>query len=306
VADQPNIVVSFAFHNYGGMYLRGPGSDLAPPYSPADLRVLDYLGEESERAIPGYRYLVAKDDLYATHGDFDEFMYQVLGVYAFTPELYLPSVESYRREGDDVTREDAGASWEEGRPSELELQRFNDRLMQGEMFQPWTPFQHPAYGPVEIGGWRRFTTRQPQPFLIHEMLHRNASFVLWTAGQLPRIAVEISEIKDLGRGLFRIRARAVNGGAIPTLSAQARNRKIHPLDLFTLTGSRLTVLSGGVVEDPYLDVVTPVEHRPWRIPTFVPELDRREVQWIVAGHGPFTVSYQGVKVGTVSAGGKLE
>jgi murein tripeptide amidase MpaA len=306
VVEKPNIVVSFAFHNYGGMYLRGPGSDLAPPYSPADVRVYDHLGEESERAVPGYRYMVAKDDLYTTHGDFDEFMYQVLGVYAFTPELYMPSQDRYRREGDDVLQEAPGVSWEEGRPAERERQRFNDRLMQGQMFKDWTPFQHPSYGEVEIGGWRPFTTRQPQPFMIHEMLHRNASFVLWTATQTPRIEVEVTEVEKLGQGLYRVRARAVNTGAIPTLSAQARNRKVHPLDHFSIAGDDLTVVSGAVVDDPHLDLVTPVDHRPQTIPTYVAERDRRDVQWIVEGRGPLAVTYEGVKITTASADSRLE
>jgi len=71
------------------MFLRGPGSKLSPPIPPQDLQVMDYLGLKGERTVPGYRYLVALDDLYTTYGDFDEFMYQCWGIFAFTGGIYM-------------------------------------------------------------------------------------------------------------------------------------------------------------------------------------------------------------------------
>jgi len=194
IEARPNIAFAFAFHNMGGMFLRGPGSKLSPPIPPADLKVLDYLGMEGERTIPGYRYLVAMDDLYTTYGDFDEFMYQCWGVFAYTGEIYMSSQVAYRGRSEETTGPD-GNLWSR-RPTFAERQQFNDHLMMGEMFVEWRPFDHPTYGEIEIGGWKPFTVRMSPGFMLPETVHRNAMFVIWTATQLPQLAVEVTLTKS--------------------------------------------------------------------------------------------------------------
>ena len=295
VTSKPNIAFAFAFHNYGGMFLRGPGSKLSPPFPPADIKVWDYLGAEGEKTVPGYRYLVSMDDLYTTHGDFDEFMYLCWGVLGFVGELYMGSQVAYRKESDEPAG--TGDDRFTRRPSFLERHEFNDHLMMGEMFEPWQKFEHPTFGEIEIGGWRQFTVRMSPGWMLPDMLHRNAMFVIWTATQLPQVSLEVFEVEPLGDGLFRVRARAANAAAIPTLTAHARNREIYRRDQFTIAGKGIEVLSGGILDDPHFDKVTPVEHRPWRIPAHVNGFGKQEVQWIVAGKGKVTVAYEGVKCG---------
>jgi hypothetical protein len=286
ITTKPNIGFAFAFHNYGGMFLRGPGSKLSPPFPPSDIAVWDYLGAEGEKTVPGYRYLVSMEDLYTTHGDFDEYMYGCWGVYGFVGELYMGAQVAYRKQGETTeSDEDPFTS----RPSFKERQQFNDHLMLGEMFEEWRPFNHPIYGEIEIGGWRQFTVRMPPDWMLPDMLHRNAMFVIWTATQLPNLTLEVIEVKAMGDGLHRIRVRAANSGAIPTLSAMARNKQIYRLDTFTIEGRGIEVLSGGVLTDPHFNKVDAVDHRPWRIPTFVPQFGKREVQWLVSGSGKITV-----------------
>jgi len=304
LAGRTNVCFGFNFHNYGGMWLRGPGSDMSPPIPAGDLKVFDFLGAEGERVVPGYRYLVSSQDLYTTHGDFDEWMYQCLGVYCFVGELFMSSQLAYRGRADAPNGED-GNLWSR-RPPLAERQKFNDVLMMGEMYQDWTPFDHPTYGAIEIGGWRTFTTRMPPPFMLTELLHRNAMYVLWTAGQAPRIDVEVTETRDLGDGLWRVRARAANAGAIPTLSSKARSKSILPLDVFRIAGDDIEVLSGGVLLDRWHDTIAPVERRPERIPTWVEGYGTREVQWFVRGGGDVTVSYEGAKCGARTASVILE
>ena len=304
LAARTNVCFGFNFHNYGGMWLRGPGSAMSPPLPPADLKVFDHLGAEGERVVPGYRYLVSAQDLYETHGDFDEWMYQCLGVYCFVGELYMSSQVAYRGRKDEPDGAD-GTLWSR-RPSLVERHRFDDALMMGEMFKDWTPFTHPVYGEIEIGGWRTFTTRMPPTFMLQELLHRNAMYVLWTAGQAPRVSVEITGTTDLGEGLWRVRARASNAGAIPTLSARARGRRILPLDEFRIEGDGIEVLSGGVLTDRWHGSVTPVDARPRRVPTWIDGFGSREVQWFVRGKGDVTIEYAGAKCGSRSTTAVLE
>lgn len=310
LAAHPNICFAFAFHNYGGLWVRGPGSESLPGYPPEDLKIYDYLGQEGERVVPGYRYIVGYRDMYTTYGDFDEFMYQCHGVYGFVGELWRSAQERYRRPGDfppETAQEQAPGGTPAARPrvTERERLRFSDRLLQGEAFAQWKTFQHPEYGEIEIGGWRPFTTRMPPPFMLLEMVHRNASFVIWTATQVPRVKLEVTEITALGGDLWRVRARAANSAGLPSLSAQALRRRIHPLDAFTLSGRNVRVLSGGVLEDPFHGEVTPVDARPERVPTHLPAFGERLVQWIVAGGGKIVVGYEGVKTGRVAVESEL-
>ena len=89
--------------------------------------------------------------------------------------------------------------------------------------------------------------------------------------------------------------RASNRKAIPTLSAQALRRNIVRKDMLRIEGEGLKVVSGGIVNDPYLDKVDYVEHRPWLIFTSVPSFGERQVQWIVEGKGKATVTFDSVK-----------
>jgi len=304
VAAHPHIGFVFAFHNYGGMFLRGPGSDLAGPYAPQDIDVWDWLGREGERTVPGYRYLVSGQDLYRTHGDFDEFMYLAWGVLGFTGELYMSSEVAYRGRSDEPNGED-GNLWSR-RPDLVERQEFNDQLMAGTMFREWRPYDHPQYGPIEIGGWKPLAVRSSPGWMLPEMLHRNAMFVIWTATQLPRVTVSLVATEDLGGGLWRVRARAVNETGLPTLTAQARLRAIVRPDLFALAGDEIEVVGGGLLTDRYLGTVAPVAHRPWRLETHLDGFATREAEWIVRGTGKIAVSYDGVRCGRHEATGRLQ
>jgi hypothetical protein len=291
VVTKPNICFNFAFHNSGGMILRGPGSKLSGIYPPSDIEVYDFLGKEGEKIIPGYRYLIGMEDLYKTHGDFDEFMYSNLGIYGFVGELFMSRQERYRVP-DEKTEEDE--EWYGGTPQE-EKQKFNDFVSQGVMFRDWKKFDHPLFGEIEIGGWRTFTTRIPPTFMIPEMAHRNASHVIFIARHVPVIKLELLETKNLGNDLHRIRVRVSNENAIPTLSRKALQRNFTRKDILRIEGGGIEIVSGGIVDDLHFDRVSPIDHRPWMIFTSVPSFGKRDIQWLVRGRGAATISFESVK-----------
>lgn len=298
VKSKPNICFDYAFHNMGGLWVRGPGSKLAGFYSPSDVRVYDFLGEASERITPGYQYIVGSEEMYTTHGDFDEFMYSTFGVYGFVGELFMSSQENYRHITEYDPEEEYGER--EERKSryddrDLEKQKFNRNVNQGKMFKKWTKFNHPTLGEIEIGGWRAFTSRIPQPYLLPEMVHRNASMVIFTASNTPEISMELLESKLIGNGLKQVRVRLTNSGALPSLSAKAVNEKIYREDLVTIEGNGIEVVSGGIVRDPLYDRVSFVEERPQMIFTSIPSFGKTDIQWIVKGSGKVTITYDAVK-----------
>jgi hypothetical protein len=301
VITKPNIVFNFAFHNSGGLIVRGPGSKLAGMYSPRDISVYDFLGEEGEKIIPGYRYIIGGKDMYTTHGDFDEFMFSNLGIYGFVGELFMSRQEQYRKQEKKPPSDDGEDeySYYGGTPAE-ERQKFNDFVTHGSMFRDWKKFNHPQFGEIEIGGWRAYTTRIPPTFMLQEMVHRNASLVIFTAKHAPDVKLELIDVKSLGNNLHRVRVRASNPNAIPSLSHKALSKKIYRKDILKIEGSGFEVVSGGVVQDLVFDRVEHVEHRPRMIFTSVPSFGSRVVQWIVKGNGKATITYEAIKAKNMS------
>ena len=53
ILARPNIIMVFAFHNNGGMYLRGPSFKAAGELPQGDIAVYDYLGKNIEKIVPG-------------------------------------------------------------------------------------------------------------------------------------------------------------------------------------------------------------------------------------------------------------
>jgi len=95
IRQRPNICMVWAFHNSGGLYLRGP-SQKKLSYPLQDIQVYDYLGKQGERITPGYQYLVSWKDLYTTYGDFVEWMVGCNGAYGFVGELFQSSTETFK------------------------------------------------------------------------------------------------------------------------------------------------------------------------------------------------------------------
>lgn len=294
VLSKPNLCFNLAFHNSGGLIVRGPGSKLAGRYPQSDIKVYDFLGKEGEKIIPGYEYIIGGQDMYTTHGDFDEFMYSNLGIFGFVGELFMSRQEQYREPPKEGAKGEEDDSWFGG-TEDIEKQKFNDFVNQGMMFREWKKFDHPQFGEIEIGGWRTFTTRIPPTFMIPEMAHRNAALVIFIAQHTPDIELQLIDVKSLGGDLSRVRVRAINPNAIPTLSRRALQKKMYRKDMFKLEGNGLQVVSGGIVDDLHYDKVSAVDHRPWLIFSSVPAFGTREIQWIVKGHGKAKVTYQAVK-----------
>jgi len=295
VMTKPNICFDFAFHNSGGLIVRGPGSKLSGMYPPSDVKVYDFLGKEGEKIIPGYKYIIGMKDMYTTYGDFDEFMFSNLGIYGFVGELFMSEQERYRSPSEKPETEAEDDNEYYGGTPGTERQKFNDFVNQGTMFRDWKKFTHPQFGEIEIGGWRTFTTRIPPTFMLPEMAHRNASLVIFAARHTPDVELSVLDVKDLGNGLHRVRIRAANSNALPSLSRRAAQKRIARQDMLTLAGQGLEVVSGGIVEDLYLDRVEPVEYRPHIIFTTVPSFGKRDIQWIVKGKGKATITFESLK-----------
>ena len=279
----PNIAAMQSFHNNGALIVRGPQAKSDPPYPAQDLKVYDLIGKEGENLLPGYKYVVVWKDLYTVHGGSTDHFYGIYGVISFTNELY-----------------DEPADFDkDGKVTDQELLKFNDLLTLGRQFVDWHPYNHPQYGPIEIGGYRQDTQRIPEGWMLEEEMHRNSAFVLFHAHQLPRLSFGEPVVRKAGPRLWRLEVPVLNDRAIPSITARALQNKLHRQDIATVAGGK--VVASGLIDDPWLGKITLQEHRPERL--MVPGVDggsTRRLFFLVEGEGEVTVKYDSLK------GGKLE
>jgi hypothetical protein len=280
--QHPNVAAVESYHNNGQMILRGPGAKADPPYPPQDLKAYDLIGKEGEKLLPGYRYLISWKDLYTVHGATTDHFYNLMGAMAFTNEMYNPPADFDKN----------------GEVSDEELMKFNDLLSLGRQWVDWHPYNHPQYGPIEIGGFKRDVGRVPEGWALEDETHRNNAFVLLNAYHLPRLSIGDPTVKRAGDGLWKVEVPVLNERAIPTMTAVAVNGKLHRQDIATVTGAK--VIASGLVENAYLDKIDLQDHRPERL--MVPGVDglsTRTLFFLVQGNGEITVNYDSLK------GGKL-
>jgi len=284
VMKHPNIAGAQSYHNTGGMILRGPGAK-EDQYEPADISVYDQIGRKGEMMLPGYRYLVIGPQLYEVYGGLVDWMHGMQGVYCYTNELFTP-FNYFRTPTTDIM----GGS--------EERHRFNKYLLFDEGFVKWREVDHPTYGKIEVGGFKKSWTRQPPSFLLEEECHRNMAFTLYHADQMPLVKVQSVESKPLGGGLTEVTAAIENTRITPTHSAADVKNKITPADVVAISGKDVTVVLGMKSTDRFFQSFEEQKRSPEAMKLRnVPGNDVVYVRWIVRGAGPYTVKIVSVKGG---------
>ena len=286
----PNIAAVQSFHNNGGMILRGPGAEDFGSYPRADLAIFDELGRDGEKMLPFYRYMVIWKDLYSVFGGEVNWTYEGLGIISFTNELWTQKRIS---PDDRIDGSLAGRLWAD------------DQLLLGAGFVDWHEYEHPLYGTIEIGGFRKDVGRVPPSFLIEEMLHRNAMFCIAHAEAMPEVELVRSEVTELEGGLFALDITLGNPKAISTRTQMASDKGIGVPDRLTLTagGKRQVVLAAGFLTDRFhperLDLI---DGDPTSFPLEAGVRGKHEltVRYIVSGKGKLELTYAGEKVRDLS------
>ncbi len=294
---RPNIAGVQSYHNSGGMILRGPGAEWMGEYPSQDVAFYDKLGQQGERMLPYYRYIVIWSGLYTVHGGFIDWTNDMLGITSFSNELWngdqyfnSPDLQEQQEDSDSPISRDRASYF------------FDDYLEFGDQYIEWTEFEHPDFGPVELGGWKKLRGRIPPRFMNEELAHRNMAFSLYQADQMPLMQIGETSVERLGGDVYRVRVELVNEKIMPTITAlAARNHVVRP-DLLTLEGS-VDVITAGIVTDKFRPGPTEMieQHDLKRIMfrSGHPGETRRLIEYLVKGSGSITIRYSSVKGGTV-------
>lgn len=286
VMKHPNIAAAQSYHNSGGMILRGPGGqEDVGTYNDNDVRIYDILGKKGEELLPGYRYLVVYKDLYSAYGGELDWFYGGRGIYTFSNELWT-SYLMFNKNNDDGDGPD---------PS----YQFDRYLLFRDAFVEWHEYNHPQYGKIEIGGFKKNFGRMHPGFLMESDAHRNMSFSIFHCFQTPKLSIDSLTEKDLGDGLREITAVISNVRIIPTHASQDMKFKIERPDVVSLSG--LKVLAGMIVDNRDLNITTEQKNDPAALQVAnIPGQATVTVRWIVQGSGKYTITVDSQKGGVVS------
>ncbi len=294
----PNIAGVQSFHNNGGMILRGPGAESQGEYPRSDVQVYDELGRNGERILPFYRYIVIWSGLYTVHGGFIDWTNDGLGILSFSNELWnggqyftSPELKDQQKNPNSPIAPRVSSYF------------FDDYLEFGDEYVEWKEFEHPQFGKVEIGGWKKTQGRLPPRFMNEELCHRNMAFALYQADQMPQMRVGDAVVEPLGDGLYRVRVELVNSKLTPTILAKAAgNQTVRP-DILSLQAKNAEVVSVGWVKDRFRPGATQLidqsDLRRILVRNGHPGRTTRVIEYIVRGSGELEITYASLKGGTV-------
>lgn len=286
VYAHPNISGAQSFHNSGGMMLRGPGAEEdAGTYNADDVRIYDAIGKKGEQLVPGYRYLVVYKDMYTVWGGELDWFYGSRGVYTFSNELF----NSYQYFHKNRDEDGAGQG---------EAYEFDKSLLFGDAIVPFKEFNHPQYGKIEIGGVKKNFTRADPGFLLESDAHRNMSFCIYHAYNMPKLVIEEITEKSLGGGLTEVTAVITNKRMMPTHASQDLKFKIERPDYISIEGAK--VVAGVIVDNRDLNLSREQKNNPAKLEVDnIPGLGAVTVRWIISG-GKYSIKVDSRKGGVVT------
>ena len=227
IVRHPNLTGVVTFHTYAGVILR-PYDDRDDDEFPAeDLWTYKKIGDKGT-ALTGYPNISTFHEFRyhpktVTTGGFDTWMYDHLGMFSWTVEVWSPLRQAGLKDYKFI-------DWYREHPVEddLKLMKWNDEALGGKAYVDWYPFDHPQLGRVELGGWDFMNnwTNPPLAFLEKEVA-LFPDWVLWHLLISPKLVLRQAEVKPFGTGTYRVRMVVENTGWLPTyVTKKAVEKKV--------------------------------------------------------------------------------
>lgn len=306
IASHKNICGGVAFHTYSGVLLRPFSYKADEEFDSHDLAIFKKIADNGTRltgypavsAYHGFRF----DPQQVITGALDDWLYEDLGVYAWTVEIWSPQRQ-------------AGISdyhfteWYQEHPFEddLKLLKWSDTVLDGKGYIDWYEFDHPQLGKIELGGWDPlFSFWNPPPALLENELKRFPEWLIWHNLISPRIEFLETAAMQISEDTYRISALVTNSGWLPTyITKMGRNKNQSrgitceiELTQSTRLVSGTTRIEIGQLEGRAHKSTSPFH---WAGMTREPTDNRARAEWIISAKPGSTVVVKAYheKAGTI-------
>ena len=285
IVAHPNIGAIQAYHTTGGVIYRAFCNKPDDKMNPDDLRLFKLIGLRGED-ITSYPCIPASHGgLGASRaGIFIDWIYEHRGIIGYTTELW----DMMGRAGADKKKEMRDKTPKDIEDDQLKLLKWQDEHLDGQGFVPWTPFEHPDLGPVEIGGWVPKTVRQNAPpgSLLEDECDKNCRFTLKHAITTPLLRVTTAAAEPAGPGVWRLRATVANQGYLATnLTAQGKSTGVtKPVEVrLQLPDDAKLVLGKDRTDLGHLEGRSAVVFSPWG--AGAQPKQEAELEWVIQATG---------------------
>ncbi len=246
IARHRNITGGISFHTFSGVLLRPYGTKADDGMPPEDLWTFQKIGEKGTQ-ITGYPAISVFHD-FKYHpkevitGVFDDWLYDHLGMYAWTVEIWSPQqqarIENYKF-----------IDWFREHPIEddLKLLKWSDEALGGKGYVDWYAFGHPQLGQVELGGWDNlYAWRNPPPQFLEKEIAPFADWLLWCLLISPQLELYEAKATPIGDGTYQVRLVVHNTGWLPTyLSQKALEKQVTRGIVYEITLPEGATLKSG-------------------------------------------------------------
>ena len=145
-------------------------------------------------------------------GGLDTWLYEHLGVFAWTVEIWSPQRQAGIKEYKFI-------DWyrEHLLEDDLTMLKWSDGVLDGKGYADWYPFEHPQLGQIELGGWdRQYAFRNPPPEFLEKEIAPFSDWLVWHLLISPRLELYEASAKSLGKGAYRVRLVVQNTGWLPS------------------------------------------------------------------------------------------
>ena len=178
-------------------------------------------------------------------------------------------------------------------------EEFNKTMLLGDAYVPWTEFDHPVFGKIEIGGQKKNSPQRLHPgFLLESDAHRNAIFVIHHAYCTPQLSIGSITEKPLTGGYRQITAEICNSRIMPTHSTFDIQNRVERPDWISISGPEVIV--GMIMSDPYQNQGIEQKTNPQKLAVAnIPGNGKVVVRWIVKGNQKVTITVDSAKGGVV-------
>ena len=285
IVKHPNLTGVVTFHTFSGVILR-PYDDRADDEFPAeDLWTYKKIGDQGT-ALTGYPNISCYHEFRyhpktVTTGGFDTWMYDHLGLFAWTVELWSPMRQAGIKDFKYI-------DWFREHPVEddLKLMKWNDEVLDGKAYVDWYAFDHPQLGKVKLGGWDSMRTwiNPPTGFLEKE-IQPFPDWIIWHTLISPKLALRETSVKPIGKGAYRLRLVVENTGWLPTcVTKKALNKKVVRGVICEIEIPKGATLQSGKLREEFAQLEGRANKSAFADNSEGGTDDRLKVEWVV--HAP--------------------